>query len=131
MDEIETEEETQACIAFYEQLTEYAKANGVTVSIISIAGEECNIETIGKIAIETGGFVQRVVPEELTKNFANVLAVPVIASNVVANIKIHKALEFRNEEERFLQDNKTLLVRDLGNVTEETEVTFEYRMKPP
>jgi len=29
-----------------------------------------------------------------------------------------------------MEDNKTTLVKNLGNVTEDSEVTFEYRLKP-
>lgn len=28
-----------------------------------------------------------------------------------------------------LNDDKTIMAKDLGNVTEETEVTFEYKLK--
>jgi hypothetical protein len=40
----------------------------------------------------TGGAVERVNPTNLTKNFTNMLSVPVIATNVKANVKIHKGL---------------------------------------
>jgi hypothetical protein len=42
---------------------------------------------------------------------------------------LHKGLEFRNEDPINLSEDKTLMVRDLGNVTDETEITFEYRLK--
>jgi hypothetical protein len=92
-------------------------------------GEECNIETLSKIAELTGGQVERVDPMNLTQNFANILQLPVIATNVVAKVKLHKGLEFRNEDVLNLSEDKTLMARDLGNVTEETEITFEYRLK--
>jgi hypothetical protein len=38
-------------------------------------------------------------------------------------------LEFRNEDPANLSEDKSLMVRQLGNVTEETEITFEYRLK--
>ena len=44
-------------------------------------------------------------------------------------VKLHKGLEFRNEDLLSLSEDKTILVRDLGNVNEETEITFEYKMK--
>lgn len=44
-------------------------------------------------------------------------------------VKLHKGLEFRNEEAHNLSEDKTILARELGNVNEETEVTFEYKMK--
>jgi hypothetical protein len=53
----------------------------------------------------------------------------VIATNVVTKIKLHKGLEFRNEDPVNLSEDKTLMVRDLGSVTQETEITFEYRLK--
>jgi hypothetical protein len=47
----------------------------------------------------------------------------------VCKVKLHKGLEFRGEDPINLSEDKTLMVRDLGNVTEETEITFEYRLK--
>ena len=52
-----------------------------------------------------------------------------MATNVITKVKLHKGLEFRNEDPLNLSEDKTLMVRDLGNVTEETEITFEYRLK--
>ncbi len=55
---------------------------------------------------------------------------PVVATNVVLKVKLHKGLEFRNENALALSEDKSLMVKELGNVTEETEITFEYRLKP-
>lgn len=68
------------------------------VNIVSIEGEECNIDTLSKISELTGGNVERVDPEHLTENFANILSLPVIATNVVTKVRMHKGLEFRNED---------------------------------
>lgn len=128
-DEIKTEEELKKTDEFYERLGQFAKDKGVTVSIISIAGEECNIDTLSKISEMTGGNVERVDPVQLTQNFSNILQLPIIATKVVTQIRLHKGLEFRNEDPANLSEDKSLLVRELGNVTEETEFTFEYRLK--
>jgi hypothetical protein len=49
---------------------------------------------------------------------------------VTLKVKLHKGIEFRNEDdEKLLSADKTLLTKDIGNVTKDTEVTFEYRMK--
>lgn len=66
-DEIKTEEDSKKADLFYEALGEFAKNKGITVSIISIEGEECNIDTLSKIAEMTGGNVERVNPVNLTK----------------------------------------------------------------
>lgn len=54
---------------------------------------------------------------------------PVIATNVTVKVKLHAGMEFRNEAVENLSENNTLLTRAMGNVTEESEITFEYRMK--
>jgi hypothetical protein len=129
MDEAHSEVQVEALDAFYAQIGILAKENGVTVNIVSIEGEECNLDTLSKIAEVCGGNVERVAPVQLTQNFSNILSTPVIASKVQVTVKLHKGLEFRNEEQAFLQDNGTTMMRELGNVTEETEITFEYRLK--
>lgn len=65
----------------------------------------------------------------MTKTFANSLAAPIIATNVVAKVKLHKGLMFRNELDQNLSEDKTMMVRDIGNVTEDYEITFEYTLK--
>lgn len=58
------------------------------------------------------------------------LAVPVIATNVEAKVKIHKGLQFRNELDKDVSEDKTILARQFGNVTSESIFTFEYGLKP-
>jgi hypothetical protein len=48
---------------------------------------------------------------------------------VVVKFKLHKALEFRNEPAKFIRGDGSILERKLGNVTEETDITFEYTLK--
>jgi len=55
---------------------------------------------------------------------------PLIATNVQLKVKLHKGLKFRREDPQDLSNNDTLLVRDIGNVTEDSQVTFEYSLKP-
>lgn len=102
----------------------------MTINVVSIEGDQCNIESLSKLAELTGGNVDRVNPTTLTKNFANMLAMPVIASKVEAKVKLHKGLQFRNELDANVSADKSLLARTFGNVTEETIFTFEYGMKP-
>jgi hypothetical protein len=44
-------------------------------------------------------------------------------------VKLHKGLQFRNENPAFLSEDKSMLVRDIGNVTMDSEITFEYTLK--
>lgn len=101
----------------------------MTINIVSIAGDECNLDSLATLAELTGGNVERVSPANLKDNFANILSKPVIASQVCTRVKIHKGMQFRNEPEAHLSEDRTMLVRDMGNVTEDNEFTFEYTLK--
>lgn len=116
--------------SFYEKVGELSKEKGVTVNLVTVEGEDCNIDTLSKVCEQTGGDVQMVNPANLKDNFSELFKKETLATNVQVKFKLHKGLEFRNEEESAMQDNKTTLVKNLGNVTEDSEVTFEYRLKP-
>jgi len=86
--------------------------------------------SLSTLAELTGGKVERVNPTTLTQDFANMLSLPVIATNVEAKVKLHKGLLFRNELATDLSEDKSLLARRFGNTTAETVFMFEYGMKP-
>ena len=129
-DDCVTEAEQVAADSFYTQIGQIAQQAGITINVVSIEGDECNIDSLSKLAELTGGNVERVNPTTLTQNFANMLALPVIASNVEAKVKLHQGLQFRNELADNLSADKSLLTRKFGNVTVESIFTFEYGLKP-
>ena len=53
-----------------------------------------------------------------------------LATKVVLKVKVHKGLEFRNEQSLNLSDDRTVLNKDFGNVYPDTDLTFEYQLKP-
>ena len=128
-DECHTEADIAQATQFYERVGQIASAAGVTINIVSIEGDECNLESLSSLAELTGGNVERVNPTNLTQDFANMLSVPVVATNVEAKVKLHKGLQFRNELATDLSEDKSLLARRFGNTTAETVFTFEYGMK--
>lgn len=128
-DEAKTDDDFAAIEKFYTTLGEFAKEKGLTINIISIIGDDCNLDALSKLAEMTNGEIERVNPIDLTNNFANILSQPIIASNVVAKVKLHKGMTFRNEDPTHLSDDGTLMTREIGNVTADTEITFEYTMK--
>jgi len=106
---------------WYEGVANVAKLKGVTINVISIKGQECALEDLGKVAEITGGQVERVDPITITKDVKEMLNKPTIATQVSASFMIHRGLKFRNED-----TSTSVLRRELGNVTEDTELTFEY-----
>jgi hypothetical protein len=118
---------------FYLSLGQYAKFNGVSVNLITIKGEECQLGCLMQIAEEAGGGeVDILDPMDLINNFSKLLTKKVIASNVNIKIKLHRLLKFRNEIPAFFGKNgvdDSTFNRWIGNVTEESILTFEYTFK--
>jgi len=78
----------------------------------------------------TNGEIERVDISNLGDNFKDFLSRAVIATKVQLKVKLHAGLEFRNELLTNLSMNETILMKDFGNVNEETDLCFEYQMKP-
>lgn len=56
-----------------------------------------NISTLSRLCELSGGLVEKVGETNLTGLFDNMISKPIIASNVVTKVKLHKGLKFRNE----------------------------------
>jgi hypothetical protein len=115
---------------FYTELAEIAKVKGVTVSIISMAAEDCSLENLSIVTEQTRGEVERVDASSIASNFQSILMNPIIATGCMATIFLHKGLMFRNEMDDEFETDENLLRKDLGNVTADTECTFSYGFRP-
>ena len=80
-----SDEQREKSEQWYDNVGEFAKQHGVTVSVISIKGDECALEDLGRVAEHTGGTVVRVDPQELAQNFKQILAQQVVATKVLSN----------------------------------------------
>ena len=116
---------------FYDQLKEFAIKSGLMINVITIKGEECKMDVLGMLADNTNGKILRVDPENLNQDFANVIKGEILATKVELKVFLHKALSFRNENEGEFQNNGTIYRKIVGNVTEKSEVSFEYDLKDP
>lgn len=114
--------------AFYTKVGEMARDKAIEVSVISIKGEACKLSYLSKVSELTNGQVNQVEPTNLAKDFANILSTPLIATRVSAVVKINRGLTFRNADDIVV--NQTTLKQELGNVTADTEFTFEYYVRP-
>eukprot|EP00048_Salpingoeca_helianthica_P014573 m.222372 g.222372 ORF g.222372 m.222372 type:complete len:765 (-) comp16017_c0_seq1:86-2380(-) len=111
---------------FYESLAAAAQHAGVAVSVISIIGEECKLERLGRVADVTGGDVARVSPLTLHKDFNSILAKPLLATNVSATMFLHAGLYFRNAD---ADPRKNQFTIELGNVNEDSETFFDFGVR--
>jgi len=127
LDEMHTDEEKEEGFKFYEGIGLYGQAKGINISVISIIGSDCSLENLGKLSELTAGGVDRVDPTMITKNFQSILSLPLIATHVRATMQMHKGLYIRLDD--LHESEKSSDVREVGNVTSETGVTFEYGVR--
>ncbi|CAI2385496.1 unnamed protein product [Moneuplotes crassus] len=114
---------------FYNTLADYANLKGVSVHLISIKGEHSDLQTLMTLSDKTGGDVNIIDPSQAGEGFGKIVKRATIATNVTLKVKLNRALEFRNENEEDLSSDKTLLTRKIGNVNEDSQVTFSYKIK--
>eukprot|EP00039_Didymoeca_costata_P001678 m.54228 g.54228 ORF g.54228 m.54228 type:complete len:730 (+) comp10912_c0_seq3:1986-4175(+) len=84
--------EMQYAEALYNSAGEYAMNHGVTVSVISIKGEECNLRMLGILADLTGGSVTRVDLEQLSASVSEISAMRANAYGVNVKLILHANL---------------------------------------
>jgi len=64
---------------------------------------------------------------KLKDEFSNVLEEQIIATRVKATFILHKALFIRDHEN--INNRQSFTVKEIGNVTKETEVTLEFGLR--
>jgi len=110
---------------FYTECAEQAKLKGVAVSVITLVGTDCNVENLSVVTEQTGGEVERVDPGNIKGSLSSLLSTQVLAYGVMAMVVLHRGLQFRGEMDDE-QENRNWLVKDLANVTADTECAFRY-----
>jgi len=129
LENVKEKGEFDYCKKFYESLGQVAKDKGIIISLITFEGEESKIEILSTLAQMTGGDVIKVKPTEILSEFSNLLTTEIIATNVKLSVKLHKTMCFRNENADQLKYDNSTLIKDIGNVTNETEMFVEYKFK--
>ncbi|CAD8109937.1 unnamed protein product [Paramecium primaurelia] len=112
---------------FYQELGQLAAEKGIIISLVTIKGEGCKIDTLGELVEKTNGIVTRVNPERIGQDFSNIINDIVIGTQVELKVILHKALKFRREENSRIKNNT--LKKHIGNITKSSIYTFEYQLK--
>ncbi|CAI2360157.1 unnamed protein product [Moneuplotes crassus] len=121
----------QRVLNFYKDLADNANKHGVTVNLMSLKECYCNLDNLIVLSEETGGQVNIIDPQDASNVFETMLQVKPIAINVTVKVRLHQALEFKNELGKNLSADRTLMKKKLGSVNSQTEVTFGYKLKDP
>ncbi|KAG5260954.1 hypothetical protein AALO_G00298360 [Alosa alosa] len=110
---------------FYTQLANYATEKGVIVSVMTFEGEDCRLAEVGRLADLTGGRINIVNIGTVATEIQSALADNVMATGVMATLLAPDGVYFPFED-----DDAHKLVREIGNVTEGLEITFQFAVKP-
>jgi hypothetical protein len=139
LDSLTSEGKTKAA-QFYAELGHYAKANNVSINVISIRGEEVSMEAIGQLADLTEGNVEIVDPLNIRDQFATILESKLVAMKVSVKLLLHKGLNHVDDDNLVVlaDEKKSVKEKDeannsvtktVGNVYEDSEVTFEFAVR--
>jgi hypothetical protein len=114
---------------FYKEIGSIAKELGVSVSIVTIEGQDCRLEALNLVSFETQGDIVRVAPETLGNQFEKIMAQEVVATQVLVEIFLHDSIEFFNEKQKHLVNDGSCLKKFIGNANEMTSFSFQYALK--
>jgi len=112
---------------FYQDISKLAKESGIVVNVISIRGDDCSMENLGLLADKTSGKVDIVNPVELSSNFAALVSKPILATNVLCTIILHKSFRLNiAAQDELTQKQQNIVQHQIGNVTGDTDVTYSF-----
>jgi hypothetical protein len=98
---------------FYTRIASYARNKGVSISVVTMEGEDCSMENLGTVADITSGSVEIVDPLNLSSKIVTLLSKQMLASSVMCKLFLSNNLVFKTEDKGVLSK----LVKEIGNVT--------------
>ena len=113
----------------YKQIGKIACEFGITINLITFDDEESNIKILLEMVRLTGGEIVRVNVNNILNDFNLLLNNNSIGFNVEISLNVNKILTFKNEEEENFKNNRSTLVKKIGNVKKDSEYYFEYKFK--
>ncbi|XP_048869649.1 circularly permutated Ras protein 1-like isoform X2 [Brienomyrus brachyistius] len=109
---------------FYQDLGEFAANQGITVSVLTIEGTDCRLDELGRLSDLTGGNVTIASLSGLCTAFESVLERKAVATHCTVTLLLPTALSVRGEREAGHK-----VIRQVGNVFSDTEITFQFEAK--
>jgi hypothetical protein len=112
----------KADVSFYSKVANLARQKGISISVVTMEGEDCSMENLGTSADITGGSVEIVDPLHLSTKVVTLMNKKTVATGLTCSVLLNEHLNFVNEEKGILSK----LTREIGNVTDETDLTFSF-----
>ncbi|XP_068164498.1 circularly permutated Ras protein 1 isoform X2 [Antennarius striatus] len=110
---------------FYQQLAQQALQCGVIISVLTFEGTDCCLANVGRLADMTGGRVNMVSTGTVATEIQVASLDNVLATGVSAMLVAPEGVYFPYEA-----GNNHKFMKEIGNVTEEMELTVQFAVKP-
>lgn len=114
---------------FYKEAGSISKELGVSVSVITIQGQDCCLEALNLVTFETQGEIVKVDLESLSSQFSAIISQELVATQVQVEIYLHKSIQFYNEKPKNLSNGDSTLKKFIGNANDSTSFSFRYAIK--
>ena len=114
---------------FYKEAGSISKELGVSVSVITIQGQDCCLEALNLVTFETQGEIVKVDLESLSSQFSAIISQELVATQVQVEIYLHKSIQFHNEKPKNLSNGNSTLKKFIGNANNSTSFSFRYAIK--
>ena len=117
-------------MAFYQDMAARARRNGVTVSVVTVEGENCGMESLGLLADVTSGQVDIVTAMNLTETVDALLKSKTVATNAKCRITAPPGFTVTygglasGSDSAGAEEQECALNVDLGNISIDTDLTF-------
>lgn len=116
-------------VGFFKRAAEHAASMGTIVSVISIKGEECNLNLLGILADTTGGSVSRVNVNQLAHSVSQINIVYPNVYGVKVRLVLHTGLSPLQRGLPIPEDGLEELnsySQTLGTITDDSSVLFQF-----
>ncbi|XP_060080310.1 circularly permutated Ras protein 1-like [Ylistrum balloti] len=115
-----------SCKDYYTMVGNYAKDNGIVVSILAIDGEPVGLENVSPCANISGGDVDVLDPLEIMRQLRVISQNYIVATAVCVVFHLHPELEVDDDD---YPRGSSRIVKEVGNATRDTDVTFFFKQK--
>jgi len=112
---------------FYQKIADEARKRGATISVVTMEGEDCAMEDIGTAADITGGQVEIVDPQELSRTVMSLMSTATVATNVKAKVITSVECYFKNNDSQKGLESNSIDI-DIGNATKDSDVSTSYAL---
>jgi len=111
---------------FYKEIAQIARQKAVSISVITMEGEDCSLENLGTAADITNGNVEIVDPAQMSSKVIQMFNKAILGTKVQSKLVLPNILVPRP-----LNDAEASPIRELNSVDVESDITYSFDFSAP